>query len=261
MVVGLSGVQGQRLIQSGPVDKKPEEPHKLTRTASDLDMNSYWMAWIRQAPGKGLEWVIKLQNGSDGNCKDSLKSRFSISKNGSNNIVTLEGKRIKTEDTAVYYCVRYNDTQWCEANYFDYWGKGTMVTVSSVSKSPSVSLLSGPIGTTQYLMCMIEDFTPNKVTVTWKKNDKEVEGQTPTVGLQPSGLYSASSLLKCSSSSVIYPDFILLLSPFRTTDGDSEPTECEKCVHGQPSSAGLCHQWYRPEHSGWYHYHLAGQRK
>lgn len=66
----------------------------------------------------------------------------------------------------------------------------------SVSKPPTVSLLSGPIGTTQYLMCMIEDFAPNKVTVTWKKNETEVEGPTPTVGQQPSGLFSASSLLK-----------------------------------------------------------------
>lgn len=66
----------------------------------------------------------------------------------------------------------------------------------SVSKPPTVSLLSGPIGTTQYLMCMIEDFTSNTVTVTWKKNDMEVEGQTPTLVKQPSGLYSGSSLLK-----------------------------------------------------------------
>lgn len=43
---------------------------------------------------------------------------------------------------------------------------------------------------------MIEDFAPNKVTVTWKKNETEVEGPTPTVGQQPSGLFSASSLLK-----------------------------------------------------------------
>lgn len=43
---------------------------------------------------------------------------------------------------------------------------------------------------------MIEDFTSNTVTVTWKKNDMEVEGQTPTLVKQPSGLYSGSSLLK-----------------------------------------------------------------
>ncbi|CAB1342237.1 unnamed protein product [Coregonus sp. 'balchen'] len=61
---------------------------------------------------------------------------------------------------------------------------------------PTVSLLSAPIGTTQYLMCMIEHFATTNVTVTWKKNDKEVQGPTPTVGQQQSGLFSASSLLK-----------------------------------------------------------------
>uniref|UniRef100_A0A4W5JWA9 Ig-like domain-containing protein n=1 Tax=Hucho hucho TaxID=62062 RepID=A0A4W5JWA9_9TELE len=121
-----------------------------------------------------------------------------------------------------------------------------------------VSLLSAPIGTTQYLMCSIEDLAPNKVTVTGKQNDMQVEGLTHTVGKQPSGLYSASSLLKVTntdwnnkvkyscvvqhteqtitktisktglSSSLKCPAFTLLLSPFRTTDGDSEPTTCEE---------------------------------
>uniref|UniRef100_A0A4W5LJT5 Ig-like domain-containing protein n=1 Tax=Hucho hucho TaxID=62062 RepID=A0A4W5LJT5_9TELE len=49
-------------------------------------------------------------------------------------------------------------------------------------------------------MCIIEDFTPNKVTVTWKKNDKNVEGPTPIVGLQTSDLFSASSLLKVTNT-------------------------------------------------------------
>uniref|UniRef100_A0A4W5KFT8 Ig-like domain-containing protein n=1 Tax=Hucho hucho TaxID=62062 RepID=A0A4W5KFT8_9TELE len=63
-----------------------------------------------------------------------------------------------------------------------------------------VSLLSAPIGTTQYLMCSIEDLAPNKVTVTGKQNDMQVEGLTHTVGKQPSGLYSASSLLKVTNT-------------------------------------------------------------
>uniref|UniRef100_A0A8C8MM52 Ig-like domain-containing protein n=1 Tax=Oncorhynchus tshawytscha TaxID=74940 RepID=A0A8C8MM52_ONCTS len=80
-------------------------------------------------------------------------------------------------------------------------GAKTAVINKPVSKLPTVSLLSAPIGTTQYLICMIEDFTPNKVTVTWKKNDMEVEGQTPTVGQQPSGLYSAAfTLLKVTNT-------------------------------------------------------------
>uniref|UniRef100_A0A8C7JGP0 Ig-like domain-containing protein n=1 Tax=Oncorhynchus kisutch TaxID=8019 RepID=A0A8C7JGP0_ONCKI len=165
---------------------------------SGYTFSSYNTHWVRQPAGKALEWIV--YSGLGLGYHDSLKSRFSISKNGSNNIVTSEGQRIQTEETAVYYCVRYNDTQWCEhCDAFDYWGKGTQVTVSTIPKSPTVSLLSAPIGTTQYLMCMIEDFTSETVKVTWKKNDMEVEGQTPTLGKQPSGLYSGSSLLKVNS--------------------------------------------------------------
>ena len=47
---------------------------------------------------------------------------------------------------------------------------------------------------------MIEDFTSETVKVTWKKNDMEVEGQTPTLGKRPSGLYSGSSLLKVTNT-------------------------------------------------------------
>uniref|UniRef100_A0A8C7JF51 Ig-like domain-containing protein n=1 Tax=Oncorhynchus kisutch TaxID=8019 RepID=A0A8C7JF51_ONCKI len=125
----------------------------------------------------------------------------------------LHMSQLKPEDSAVYYCrVVFVLLGICPCHtvygYFDYWGKGTMVTGLNQhvpiyflsGHSVSVSLLSAPIGNTQYLMCMIEDLAVVEVTVTWKKNDKEVEGPTPTVGLQPSGLYSASSLLKVNNT-------------------------------------------------------------
>uniref|UniRef100_A0A4W5JMB8 Ig-like domain-containing protein n=1 Tax=Hucho hucho TaxID=62062 RepID=A0A4W5JMB8_9TELE len=183
-------VQGQSLTSSEPEVKKFGESVTLSCAVSGISMGSYWMHWIRQKPGKGLEWI------GYGNCKYSLKSRFSISKDDSNNIVILEGQRSQTEDTAVYYCARYNDTQWCDGKH-DLYENNKYVCLMKPSEE---ELFHHYISHNRYLMCMIEDFTPNKVTVTWKKNDMEVKGQTTTVGKQPSGLYSGSSLLKVTNT-------------------------------------------------------------
>ncbi|XP_056136556.1 uncharacterized protein LOC130113070 [Lampris incognitus] len=160
-----SCVNSQQLNQPASLTVQPGQPLTITCQVS-YSVDSYWTAWIRQPAGKGLEW-IGMKRSSYTYYKESLKNKFSISLAASSKTVTLTGQNMQPEDSAVYYCAR--DTQvtvtllHCDT-YFDYWGKGTVVTVSSATpKAPTVFPLEqcGPeTGDTVTLGCLATDFTP-----------------------------------------------------------------------------------------------------
>uniref|UniRef100_A0A673L2M4 Ig-like domain-containing protein n=1 Tax=Sinocyclocheilus rhinocerous TaxID=307959 RepID=A0A673L2M4_9TELE len=70
------------------------------------DFTSERTAWIRQPAGKALEWIGLIWSDGDLDYKDSLKSKFSITRDTSSNTITLQGKNMQAEDTAVYYCAK-----------------------------------------------------------------------------------------------------------------------------------------------------------
>ncbi|KAI2646686.1 Ig heavy chain V region 3 [Labeo rohita] len=104
-VACFPAVSGQSLTSSDSVVKKPGESVTLSCTVSGFSM-SWWMGWIRQKPGKGLEWIGGIDSGTGTIYAQSLQGQFSITKDTSKNMLHLEVKSLKPEDTAVYYCAR-----------------------------------------------------------------------------------------------------------------------------------------------------------
>nr|NDP12849.1 immunoglobulin mu heavy chain [Bos taurus] len=136
----LSQVQ---LRESGPSLVKPSQTLSLTCTTSGFSLRSYPVIWVRQAPGKALEWVGDIDDDGDTCYNPALKSRLSITKDNSKSEVSLSVGSVTPEDTATYYCAKFSSRlgyvpSGCRPSYspnIDAWGQGLLVTVSSEGES------------------------------------------------------------------------------------------------------------------------------
>nr|4WEN_B Chain B, Anti-F4+ETEC bacteria VHH variable region [Lama glama] len=119
-----------QLQESGGGLVQPGGSLRLSCTASGSISSINAMGWYRQAPGSKREFVAHITNTGVTEFADSVKGRFTISRDNAKTTVDLQMNSLKPEDTAVYYCAA---TDWGTLliKGIDHWGKGTQVTVSS----------------------------------------------------------------------------------------------------------------------------------
>nr|1AHW_B Chain B, IMMUNOGLOBULIN FAB 5G9 (HEAVY CHAIN) [Mus musculus]1AHW_E Chain E, IMMUNOGLOBULIN FAB 5G9 (HEAVY CHAIN) [Mus musculus]1FGN_H Chain H, IMMUNOGLOBULIN FAB 5G9 [Mus musculus] len=188
-----------QLQQSGAELVRPGALVKLSCKASGFNIKDYYMHWVKQRPEQGLEWIGLIDPENGNTIYDpKFQGKASITADTSSNTAYLQLSSLTSEDTAVYYCARDN------SYYFDYWGQGTTLTVSSAKTTPPsvYPLAPGSAAQTNSMVtlgCLVKGYFPEPVTVTWNSGSLSSGVHTFPAVLQ-SDLYTLSSSVTVPSS-------------------------------------------------------------
>nr|8ADY_H Chain H, IgM Fab, heavy chain [Homo sapiens]8ADY_Q Chain Q, IgM Fab, heavy chain [Homo sapiens]8ADZ_H Chain H, IgM Fab, heavy chain [Homo sapiens]8ADZ_U Chain U, IgM Fab, heavy chain [Homo sapiens]8AE0_H Chain H, IgM Fab, heavy chain [Homo sapiens]8AE0_Q Chain Q, IgM Fab, heavy chain [Homo sapiens]8AE2_H Chain H, IgM Fab, heavy chain [Homo sapiens]8AE2_Q Chain Q, IgM Fab, heavy chain [Homo sapiens]8AE3_H Chain H, IgM Fab, heavy chain [Homo sapiens]8AE3_Q Chain Q, IgM Fab, heavy chain [H len=195
------------LKESGPTLVKPTQTLTLTCTFSGFSLTTTGegVGWIRQPPGKALEFLAFIYWNDAKRYNPSLQSRLTITKDASKKQVVLTLTNLDPVDTATYYCAR---TSGWDIE-FEYWGQGTLVTVSSGSASaptlfPLVSCENSSPSSTVAVGCLAQDFLPDSITFSWKyKNNSDISSTRGFPSVLRGGKYAATSQVLLPSKDVM----------------------------------------------------------
>nr|6TNP_B Chain B, Heavy chain of our ScFv-5E5 [Mus musculus]6TNP_D Chain D, Heavy chain of our ScFv-5E5 [Mus musculus]6TNP_F Chain F, Heavy chain of our ScFv-5E5 [Mus musculus]6TNP_H Chain H, Heavy chain of our ScFv-5E5 [Mus musculus]6TNP_I Chain I, Heavy chain of our ScFv-5E5 [Mus musculus]6TNP_K Chain K, Heavy chain of our ScFv-5E5 [Mus musculus] len=114
-----------QLQQSDAELVKPGSSVKISCKASGYTFTDHAIHWVKQKPEQGLEWIGHFSPGNtDIKYNDKFKGKATLTVDRSSSTAYMQLNSLTSEDSAVYFCKT-------STFFFDYWGQGTTLTVSS----------------------------------------------------------------------------------------------------------------------------------
>nr|6P4A_H Chain H, HyHEL10 Fab heavy chain [Mus musculus] len=219
-----------QLQESGPSLVKPSQTLSLTCSVTGDSITSDYWSWIRKFPGNRLEYMGYVSYSGSTYYNPSLKSRISITRDTSKNQYYLDLNSVTTEDTATYYCANWDG---------DYWGQGTLVTVSAAKTTPPsvYPLAPGSAAQTNSMVtlgCLVKGYFPEPVTVTWNS------------GSLSSGVHTFPAVLQSD---------LYTLSSSVTVPSSTWPSQTVTCNVAHPASSTKVDKKIVPRDCGSHHHH------
>uniref|UniRef100_A0A8C3ILW9 Ig-like domain-containing protein n=1 Tax=Chrysemys picta bellii TaxID=8478 RepID=A0A8C3ILW9_CHRPI len=129
-----------------------------------FNLNSAYIHWYRQRPGEAPKRILYIGSGTISKDEGFNSEKFTASNDVSASTANLRVDQLTLEDAATYYCATW-----------DLFGSGTKLIVTGklccnynnvLPPSPEQD------GKVSY-MCLIQDFYPDVIKVTWKDEDKK----------------------------------------------------------------------------------------
>uniref|UniRef100_A0A3Q3G9C0 Ig-like domain-containing protein n=1 Tax=Labrus bergylta TaxID=56723 RepID=A0A3Q3G9C0_9LABR len=103
-----TGVWSENRLEQSPSEvKRPGETVKMSCIISGYSMTSNAIHWIRQKPGRALEWIGWMSTGNNAaSYASSFQSRFSMTEDVPSSTQFLQIQTLTAADSAVYFCAR-----------------------------------------------------------------------------------------------------------------------------------------------------------